>query len=104
MRKLIYVAPEKLERIEHRRRAEGKPYSLGELISESGGDLNSAVRNCIVALSLRERQVVRLLLKGTAVKEIVRKLKVSGANIYEIRANAIRKIKIALQKTGDLSV
>ncbi len=98
MRKLIYVDPDKLEKIEHGRRAEGKPHSLGELVSEPGSDLGSAVRNCIGALSPREKQVVKLLLKGNPVREIAKRLRVSRRNIYKIRENAIEKIKEGCEK------
>ena len=93
MIKLIYLDPRKLEMIEHGRRADGKPHSLSELISEPRGDLSSTVRKCIGRLSPRERQVVRLLLKGDPVREIAKKLKVSESSIYTMRARVVKSLK-----------
>ena len=93
MRRLIYVDPEKLERIEHRRRAEGKPHNLSELIPESEGNLGSFVRKSIGGLSPRERQVVRLLLKGDPVREIAKKLKVSESSVYTMRARVVKSLR-----------
>ena len=93
MAKLIYVDPERLEKIEHRRQIERKPYSLQDLISESENELIFAIRKSLGRLSRRERQVVRLLLKGRSVKEIAGKLSVSESSVYTIRERAVRNLR-----------